>query len=162
MEKAEMEQQLKTLYVQVQDICGHFKQIRGEASDIIEKSKMPETTRHLEDVLEESEKATVTIMQAASAINEMAENNQGISKEAAPKVMEQIGLIYEAAAFQDIGGQRIKKVIAGLKNLEARLNHIASAARGEVNTAHEDELRKGPAASGEAPSQEEVDKLFGS
>lgn len=151
---------LRALYAQIEEIYGHFKKIRQEAEGIATASQMPDATLHLTDVLESTEKATHNILDAATTIDSVTQASSMAAGDKA-KVNAQVLLIYEACSFQDISGQRIKKVLRHLNELEHKLAHLSETARGKAQTKRADEhLLNGPALSGEAPSQAEIDALF--
>lgn len=151
---------LKMLYGQIEEICRHFKQIRQEAAGIVENSQMPDAALHLNDVLESTETATNTILDAATQIGSIA-GASALDEESKQKLNEQVGMIYEACSFQDISGQRIKKVLRHLSELEEKLMNLSESAKGQQrDTKPVDPLLNGPALSAVAPSQAEVDALF--
>lgn len=154
-------EKLKALYSQIEDICRHFKEIRSEAAGIVETSAMPDAALHLNDVLQATEEAALVILEAASAISLLAED-PGVPQPVRDKIADQISRIYEASSFQDISGQRIKKVLTHLSMLETQLLRLSDAARGEMQQKPADALLNGPQLAAIAPSQADVDKLFGS
>ena len=75
--------------------------------------------------------------------------------------------IYEACSFQDITGQRITKVVATLKTIDAKVAQIVGAFSGRRT----DEapavpvlamLENGPQLPGQAMDQSDIDKLLAS
>lgn len=151
---------LRMLYAQIEDIYRQFKDIRTEASGIVENSQMPDATSHLNNVLEATEQATHTILDAATTIGTLAETT-GVPAEVGQKITAQLVSIYEACSFQDISGQRIKKVLRHIRELEEKLHYLADAARGQsVPVKKTDSLLNGPALSSEAPDQEQIDAMF--
>lgn len=152
-------QKLKALYAQIEDICRHFKEIRNEAADIIETSAMPDAALHLNDVLQATEEAALVILESASAVSLLAED-PGIPEPVRDKIAEQISRIYEASGFQDISGQRIKRVLTHLSALEMQLTRLSDTARGAAQQRPADALLNGPQLAAIAPSQADIDKLF--
>lgn len=151
---------LRALYLQIEDICRHFKQIRQEAAGIIETTNMPDAALHLNDVLEATENATTMILDTAAAIGTLTEAS-AMCAEDKEKMNEYMMTIYEACSFQDISGQRIKKVLKHLSALEGQLSRLSETARGAgVVEKQDDGLLNGPALASEAPSQAEIDALF--
>ncbi len=155
---------LRALYTQIEDILRQFREIRQEAEGIVENSAMPDAALHLNDVLQHTEEATTTILDAATTIGSLTDN---------AGVAEQISRIYEACTFQDISGQRIKKVLGHINTLESQLARLAESARGSTADASaakaktpaaqktgDAALLNGPALSAAAPSQAEVDAMF--
>lgn len=155
---------MRALYAQIEEICRQFKQIRNEASGIVENSAMPDATLHLNDVLQATEEAATAILDAAIAIGAIVDGPT-ISKNLKDQINEQLSRIFEAASFQDISGQRIKKVLQHLNELEGQLSRLSENARGseaQAPKAPVDPLLNGPALSSQAPSQADIDHLFNS
>jgi chemotaxis protein CheZ len=150
---------LLALHSQIQEICGNFKVIRKEAMDIVHTSQMPDATHHLNDVLQSTEEATTAILEAATAIG-YAMDGSVAAPETKEQVSSQIGRIYEACSFQDISGQRIKKVMKHMSALEAQLLRLSETAKGQMPLKPEDSLMNGPQFISQAPSQEDVDQMF--
>lgn len=142
-------------------------QTNAKAEDAIEDASM-----HLEEVVKATENATNTIMDAADVIQAAA---SGIGGEKEQKIMDTTTIIYDACTFQDITGQRIRKVITLLENIEervARLNGLFGAAPeivGEVAPVDpknivlpkdDKDLLNGPQLAGNASSQADIDRLL--
>lgn len=142
-----------------------------------EEDAIEDASLHLEEVVKATEAATTKIMDAADAIQAAA---GGIGGEKEQKIMDTTTIIYDACAFQDITGQRIRKVITLLANIEdrvAKLNSIfgTEASVGEEKPAvdvktidpnavvvpkDDKELLHGPQLSGAAASQADIDRLL--
>lgn len=147
-------------------------QTNAKAEDAIEDASL-----HLEEVVKATEQATNTIMDAADAIQGAA---GGLGGEKEQVIMEKTTVIYDACAFQDITGQRIRKVITLLENIEDRvtkLNSIfgteapAGDGKPEVDVKTVDpnsvvvpkddkDLLHGPQLSSAAASQADIDRLL--
>lgn len=123
----------------------------------------------LNEVVRHTEEATNTIMDNAEAI-------MGASAElgdAGMALSEKAMAIMEACSFQDITGQRIKKVLKTLTQIELRVGNLiklfggelpAGLQIGEIETnprRADEELLNGPQMSSDATSQADIDKLFG-
>lgn len=157
---------LRALYTQIEEICGHFRQLHLEAMGIVESSQMPDATLHLNDVLHTTEQATHTILDSSSAIGGIVDASSAGETDKG-RVSEHLSRIYEACSFQDISGQRIKKVLQHLQSLETQLQHLSETAGGYVAgskataaPASKDILLNGPALSSQAPSQSDIDDMF--
>ena len=79
--------------------------------------------------------------------------------------------IYEACSFQDITGQRITKVVATLKTIEAKVAHIIAAFSDRRHDAGSEplpeeppvmDLLHGPQLPANAMDQTDIDKLLAS
>ncbi len=150
----------KEVYEQILDICKSFHELHLEASGILHHSDVPGASAQLHDVLQSTEEATTAILDAASAIGQFAEEG---NKE---EIAKQVTRIFESCNFQDISGQRIKKVLKSLDILESRLRKLAETARDYTGAEapapikKEEGLLNGPQLSSQAPTQDEIDKLF--
>jgi len=155
------------LYKQIEELYDSFQNIQCEVTGIVSDNKMTDSTAHLEDVIKSTEEATHVILDAATAIQMTVESGKPTA-EITAAVIEQVTKIYEACNFQDISGQRIKKVLKHLDMLKENLAMLATCAKsyavGEVKKAvvKEEGLLNGPQLSAVAPTQEEIDKLFSS
>lgn len=147
------------LYRQVEEILDNIKAIREEASGVLSQSRVPDAAAQLQDVLQSTEDATTAIIDAATAIQELSTQR---SDEAEQEIAGHVTRIYEACNFQDLTGQRIKKVLANLDTLEQRLTRLACAVKPDAVPAAPaaGTLANGPQLQKDAPTQEEIDALF--
>lgn len=151
---------VRALYAQIEEICRHFGQIRKEVAGITAANEMPDAALHLNDVLQSTETATTTIIDTATLIGSLSEVSS-MSTADKTKMTELVARIYEACCFQDITGQRIKKVLNHLSVLEGKLMRLSEAGRAETAPLKvADPLLQGPALTGEAPSQADIDLMF--
>ncbi len=125
---------------------------------------MPDAELQLNDVLKVTEDATVQILQQAGAILAVLENS-GVSDEVRNEVQARVNSIYEACSFQDITGQRIKKVLGHINGIGQQLKRLSDLAHFRAGDANpvargKDPLLNGPQLSQEAPSQNDIDNLF--
>src|SRR5262245_15050247 len=86
----------------------------------------PRATRELDAVVDGTERATKQILDAAEVIEEAANSlaasvKQGQEKALAQDIQDHVLRIFEACNFQDLGGQRIAKVMATLQFIESRI-----------------------------------------
>ncbi len=160
-------QALLALQKKIEAITAHLQALRTEAVTIAQSGMVPDAAMQLNDVMQHSEEATINIINAATAIGEIS---GGSMLDAAQKaeIDTHIGAIYEACSFQDISGQRIKKVLNYLTELETQLcqlgefaHHSGDAAK-KAPLSAEAKLMNGPQLSGQAPDQSAVDSIFGS
>jgi len=135
-------------------------------------------TRELDAVIEDAERATQQILDAAEAIEEAANSLSASLKNRqeqalAQDIQDQVIGLFEACNFQDLSGQRISKVLAALKFVEdhiARMMEIWNGipeVKAEIVTAgtvtpHNVRLIHGPKLNGDPghASQSEIDTLF--
>ena len=136
----------------------------------IRENKIPAATSELVAVVDATEEATNSILDAAEMLTELA---AGLDPEKAKIIEDVTTRIYEASNFQDITGQRITKVISVLRQIEEKvmaLSQIVGESTGEsVSDAESDpsdldeaELLNGPETPGNASSQDEIDALLAS
>ena len=133
-----------------------------------------DASAHLDEVIKHTEEATNTIMDACDKVQAGA---AGVGGEKEAQIMDAANIIYDACAFQDITGQRIRKVIKLLQNIEERVNKINSLfgeapvfldENGQVDPSKvvlpkdDKDLLNGPQLSGQGTNQQDIDALFAS
>lgn len=138
--------------------------------DDITGAHIPSATDELDAIVDHTAQATNEILDCC----EVLERLQGEVPEAAAATLQgAVTRIYEACSFQDITGQRISKVVAALKAIEARVEAAVANASGRVAPAplaaqpapartEGEELANGPQLPGGATSQAEIDRLLAS
>lgn len=155
-------------------------QIAAIRPEEIPDEHIPAATDELDAVVDATERATNTIMEAAELIEGVAEAAGG---EHADRLSEAVTRIYEACGFQDITGQRISKAIAALKEIETKVETLVerfgpdpetrerlkeqrraekdgATAEVEVEEIPEEDLLHGPQTPENANSQDEIDALL--
>jgi chemotaxis protein CheZ len=145
-------------------LSGEIARIRDEIGQMV---AMPAVaTRNsgleLEAVVQATEAAANTILEAAEAIGDWMA--AGRDPAAAPAIVERVNAIFEACAFQDLTGQRIRRAIQHLQQVEGALGRMTAA---ESGTSREAVRVATAMRTVEAPSgsrdlgQDAVDALFG-
>ena len=133
----------------------------------------------LDAVVKQTEDATNNIMTAAENIDAKAAELRELEdpEERAAKITEinnEVITIYESCNFQDITGQRIRKIVRMLTYIETRIENMiriwgtseigqmTEKAREEERATADDEtdLLNGPQLPGAAVSQNEIDDFF--
>ncbi len=153
-------QELKTLLKHVEMIKNSFNHIRQEARDILHDSNIGDAKDNLQDVLVHSEQATVSILESATQVGSLA-GQAGVPPKIKEQINQQVGKIFEACSFQDITGQRLKRIAKQLDAIEKNLENIVAVAKSPVTSKSEKEkLMSGPQLSGSAPSQADIDRMF--
>lgn len=79
----------------------------------------------LEAVVQVTEAAANTIMEAAEAIGDWMAGGRDAAT--APAIVERVNAIFEACAFQDLTGQRIRRAIQHLQQVEGALKGMVAA-----------------------------------
>lgn len=140
-------------------------QLMAMQPDGLSREKIPDATSELDAVVGATEKATETIMENCEKIIEA-------TKDSAPDLFQQVEThvvkIFEACTFQDIVGQRIKKVMGCLKEIDAKTASVLKALQQEdtatpaaANTSEKVvSLLNGPALPQNAITQDDIDKLL--
>ncbi len=157
----------ETIYAELKDLKRIIEETRNEIgmsrADDINAKDIPVATDELDAVVEATSEASGKIMDSCDVIQEQAGSIGGAHGEA---IIAEVTKIYEACSFQDITGQRIKKVIKTLKSIEERVEKLVAAlgsgtAGDKMEAATGDAaLLNGPQLPGNAISQEEIDKLL--
>jgi len=140
--------------------------------DDINASHIPRATDELDAVVEHTANATNEILDVCEGLEAMQARVPAPESE---KLAAAVTRIYEACSFQDITGQRISKVVAALKAIEARVAAVtARFAPGADALPPPEEtmpvtsvtegraLANGPQLPAAASSQQEIDKLLAS
>jgi chemotaxis protein CheZ len=152
----------------VGEIASLRRDIGGLRPDHMRFERIPEAGRELDAVVEATETATVAIMEAAETIMSADASDPEAYK---ALVDDKMIVIFEACSFQDITGQRIRKVVRTLGWIEERLGQLSQRLKfGEADPLHvhetEEERRQrelilhGPQMKGEGVSQDFVDDVF--
>src|ERR1700722_8698955 len=138
--------------LRVDDITGH---------------DIPFATDELDAIVGHTAQATNAILESCEPLHEVTATVVG---DAAAKLQDATTRIYEACSFQDITGQRITKIVATLKTIEAKVTYIVttfgSSPSGEddgrAGEASEEALLNGPQHPAVAMDQSDIDRLLAS
>lgn len=167
---------------ELEELSSFIEQTKAEIAAInpeeIPDEHIPEATDELDAVIEATEVATNSIMEAAEMIESVAEE---VSDEQADVLSQAVTQIYEACSFQDITGQRIHKVVGALKEIEQKVETVVEkfgpdqATRDEMKRKRqaekdnadagaadvdEEDLLQGPQLAENANSQDDIDALL--
>jgi chemotaxis protein CheZ len=142
--------------------------------DDITDRDIPFATDELDAIVAHTASATHAILESCETLDDVAATLTG---EASTRLQDATTRIYEACSFQDITGQRITKVVATLKTIEAKVAQIigtfgAAGHDGDIQPApqqapaqaplSEEELLNGPQLPAHAMDQSDIDKLLAS
>ena len=148
-------------------------EIASIKSDAHDHGKFGEASEELDSVVQATETATSDILACAERIQEMAWTlrEQGVEGEVCDLLDANATEVYTACSFQDITGQRTRKVIGVLRYLEERINAMIgiwgldgalAAEAAEKRALDEDKtLLNGPARPGTGLDQADVDMVMG-
>lgn len=126
----------------------------------------------LDAVTEATERAATTILEALEEIelsaNLLKSSGRPDQRDSVHAILDRVLVLYEACNFQDITGQRIRKVVTTLKFVEERVERMSAAWSGmashDVTTALAPAATSltGPCLPGEPGhvSQSDVDAYF--
>lgn len=135
--------------------------------------KFGEASAELDSIVNSTEAATSDILAAAEHIQEIAWTlrEQGLECEICDLLDSRATDVYTACSFQDLTGQRTKKVIGALRYLEGRINamidiwglddQMANEAAEAASVREDKKLLNGPALPGHGLDQTDVDLVMG-
>ncbi len=159
----------RSIIGEFQYIADYIQKARNEIAGLrpndIGSTRIPGASQELDAVVRDTERATETIMSEGEALVAMQPTDLESYK---AEVDAAILRIFEACSFQDLTGQRIKKVITTLRHIEDRVSRFAGALGVQDGTATEtaeeardrELLLNGPAKDGPSTSQDDIDALF--
>ncbi len=102
-------------------IAAAKQEIAALRVDDIKDRDIPFATDELDAIVEHTAVATNAILESCELLDDLA---GAVTGEPAAKLQDAVTKIYEACSFQDITGQRITKVVATLKTIEAKVAQI--------------------------------------
>jgi chemotaxis protein CheZ len=159
----------RTLYEELRYVSNYIKQTRTEISNLrpndLSVDQIPGAGAELHAVVKHTAEATNSIMAAAEEVMSAdASDAEAYQALVNTKMME----IFEACTFQDITGQRIRKVVDTLDHIETRLERFASIMGVEDADVEETDadrrkranILNGPALNGPEVAQDTIDALF--
>lgn len=160
-----------SIYRECRALSDYITNARKEIASLqpvdLESARIPRAGLELDAIVQQTEEATNTIMEAAEEImGADPENHEAYQATTQDAVMR----IFEACSFQDITGQRISKVVQTLSHIEKRvleLRNLMGVTEEDVQEAMKDAeptgdaaLLSGPALKGEGIDQTAVDSLM--
>src|SRR5262249_41997307 len=141
--------------------------------DADQHGQFGEATEELDSIVQATESATSDILAAAEQVQEIAWTlrEQGYEAEVCDLLDSKATDVYTACSFQDITGQRTRKVITVLRYLESRINAMiniwgldgamAAEAAETARVRADAALLNGPALPGQGLDQTDVDVVMG-
>ena len=122
---------------------------------------IPAATDELDAVVAHTASATDAILESCEQLEDAAADQFGVDGLASGRATTSI---YEACSFQDITGQRIKKVVTTLKAIEQKVGEILTVfGQGDDIDLQPDPvatLTNGPQLPGKAMAQADIDALL--
>lgn len=167
-----------SLRLELIDMKTAIERTKQEVADLRvdggESEYVTEATAELDAIVEQTEKATQDILSSAETIQEIAWTLRESNAESThcDTLDTHATDIYMACSFQDLTGQRTKKVIDVLRYLENHINRMIDIWGFEdinaefdrpvrADTRPDAHLLNGPQLNGQGIDQSDVDELFG-
>jgi chemotaxis protein CheZ len=160
----------RSLFDEMRYISSYIQRTRLEISNLrpndLSEDRIPGAGAELHAVVQHTAEATNLIMAVAEDVMAADTSDPAVYQAfVSDKMME----IFEACTFQDITGQRIRKVVDTLTHIEQRLERFASVMGvedAELEETLEDKRKRenllnGPALNGPEVAQDDIDALFG-
>ncbi len=160
-----------SIYRECRALSDYIANARKEIASLqpvdLESARIPRAGLELDAIVQQTETATNTIMEAAEEImGADTEDHEAYQATTMDAVMR----IFEACSFQDITGQRISKVVQTLTHIEERvleLRNLMGITAEDIQEAMDEDqptgdaaLLSGPALDGEGIDQTAVDELM--
>ena len=161
-----------SIYRECRALSDYITNARKEIASLqpvdLESARIPRAGLELDAIVQQTEEATNTIMEAAEEIMG-ADTSDTDAYQATTQ--DAVMRIFEACSFQDITGQRISKVVETLSHIEQRvleLRNLMGVTEEDIQEAMQGDeptgdaaLLSGPALKGEGIDQSAVDDLRG-
>lgn len=169
----ELSRQIVQLYEYMERIKSEIAAVKHPNAPVDHFNKAAD---QLDAIVQATEDATNTIMEATEATSEMAQSLKDRIRVAEvdddlDKIIENSNKVFEACTFQDITGQRIGKIVKTMNLLEGTLSSLvvivgkdsiaALPVKTEDKPTRDGVVMDGPALEGEeSVSQADIDALF--
>ena len=160
------------LRLDILDMTQTIEQIKTEIANTDDDgTTISDAQLELNVVLDETEEATSNILSSAEKIQEIIWELKETDKDnpGFDKIDELVTEVYMACSFQDLTGQRLRKVVGLTSDIEQRLKNMVSLWDADEllqykqsdPTKHEDEhLKNGPALPPDAQQQDDIDAVL--
>jgi chemotaxis protein CheZ len=137
-----------------------------EALSFLKQQSLPEAQQEVQAVTAATSDAANKILDAAEKIQTIAQTLENTVS--SRQLLEAVTSIFEASAFQDITGQRLKKVAQALGAMDSGLSTLLDEEdpapsvfqRRVISVDNPASLLNGPQLPGQAPTQDEIDAMF--
>jgi chemotaxis protein CheZ len=143
------------------NLSGQLQRMHRQLASVL---ALPAAATHnsgieLEAVVQESEAAANRIMSAAEAIRALAAKADGDSA----AIFAEVNAIFEACAFQDLTGQRIRRALQHLQDVEGMIARmVEQSGETPVERPRAEKISATAEITGNGPdlAQAEIDKLL--
>lgn len=159
--------QEKEIYNEVELILVELAHLKKEvstiSSKILNENFIPEVTSTLNSNILQAEKSTNNIIDISNEIIQLCKNIEDVALR--EKIMFCCIKNIENCNFQDLNGQRIKKINHYLYEVESvfyKLIHLVRPEHKKENLNDEKKLLNGPRDVVDSPCQKDIDDLFNS
>lgn len=141
-----------------------------ESGDNKKEKNLTLASNELNEVIKHTEDATNKIMDESELIQKLCSASS--DKKVAQEISKHTAEILVACSFQDITGQRIRKVLRTLEEIEIRVGNMVKLFGGDIPDGMvlsvitgrpqrpDEHLMEGPQLKEQAKSQAEIDKIF--
>jgi chemotaxis regulatin CheY-phosphate phosphatase CheZ len=122
--------QVERIRADLVEMSTTIAQLKSElASDNPDQNSFEQATEALDAVVQTTENATSSILEAAEHIQEIAWTlrESGTDVNICDTLDQRSADIYTACSFQDLTAQRTKKVVRTMRNIEGRINGLVDA-----------------------------------
>ncbi len=163
------------LLAEIEDLARTIATAKAEIAalgvDDITNSHIPSATDELDAIVAHTAAATDGILEVCETLDGVADallrDGDALGRASAAQLQGATTRIYEACSFQDITGQRISKVVATLKAIDAKVATIIATfdGRGAPPSAPKSidaALLNGPQLPAMAMDQTDIDQLLAS
>ena len=155
------------------EINASMEDLKALGANRIRDKDIPNATDELSAIVDTTEVATGQILDATERVEAICQDVA--DTEQANAIRQAVTDIYESCNFQDLTGQRVRKVVDTLRNIDHRIAAICAsfgldatvtAKDGsivrppDIAAASAEELLNGPALPGEGMSQDDIDRML--
>jgi chemotaxis protein CheZ len=131
----EIAPEVDKLQVEISEIAGRIKATKVEMAalrhPLMEENRFRRAADDLSAIVGATERATTQIIECAERIDEIANELQSTTPDAyissqLAQISDVVMQVYEACNFQDLTGQKIRKVVATLSFIEERIDNMVA------------------------------------
>lgn len=165
MSEDALKQKMNYVYSQMEVVLQKHNDFKQLATGVVKEVNIPELVKELKDVLDATEEASVKILQSATSITEMLKKEK-ISDKTKQSVTASLATICEACGFQDITGQRVKKVLKRISEFDENFKQTMREKKSTLAQKPKQEAKptdvymNGPQLTGKGLDQDEIDRLL--
>ncbi len=157
------------IYHQIEMISAQIISLKKDVSNIseevLDENFIPQVTMELRSIINQTERSVTNILDLSDEVTRLCDEIPDLKLR--EELMVKAVRILENCNFQDLTGQRIKKIIDRLTEIESTIYKMLHALRPSKDlrtkqTPADKHLLNGPQEEHNCPSQVEVDDLFNS